>query len=84
MRIIIIPALSYFLQVDACPPYPYSKTWADAKEDIVWIIHTSGTTGTFPSFLFLESEVKSDLHLQAAQSHFITQIDSSAPMILGR
>lgn len=50
MRIIIIPTLNYFLQASASPAYPYSKTWTDAKDDIVWIIHTSGTTGTPPSF----------------------------------
>ncbi len=27
-------------------PYPYDKTWEQAKDDIVCIIHTSGTTGT--------------------------------------
>lgn len=27
------------------PDYPYNKTWEEAKDDEITIIHTSGTTG---------------------------------------
>jgi len=35
---------------NSCLPYPYNETWEQAKDEIVCIIHTSGTTGMVLKF----------------------------------
>ncbi len=46
MKIVTMPSLEYFLDGDS-KHYPYTKTYDEAKDDPVWIIHTSGTTGLY-------------------------------------
>lgn len=41
----LVPELDYFLRSDDTPPYPYEESWEQSRDDIVCIIHTSGTTG---------------------------------------
>jgi long-subunit acyl-CoA synthetase (AMP-forming) len=48
LKVLVIPSLEYFVRDESnpTPSYPYEKTWEQAKDDVVCIIHTSGTTGT--------------------------------------
>lgn len=46
LKMITIPSLEYFMDNESTPHYPYTKTWEEAKDEIAYIIHTSGTTGT--------------------------------------
>ncbi|EHL02676.1 hypothetical protein M7I_1190 [Glarea lozoyensis 74030] len=39
-----VPLLSQMTNSET-PHYPYTKTWEQAKDDVVMIIHTSGSTG---------------------------------------
>lgn len=39
------PSLKWCLDADGALDYPYNKTWEEAKDDEILIIHTSGTTG---------------------------------------
>jgi long-subunit acyl-CoA synthetase (AMP-forming) len=41
----VFPSLDDMLGDDFVPAYAYNETWEQAKDDIVCIIHTSGTTG---------------------------------------
>jgi hypothetical protein len=45
LRVLIIPSVEYFLEDEKTAHYPYAKTWDEAKSDVIYIIHTSGTTG---------------------------------------
>lgn len=46
MHSLIFPPLGNFLeQSSSTSSYPYSETWEQAKDEIMYIIHTSGTTG---------------------------------------
>ncbi|TVY15970.1 Non-canonical non-ribosomal peptide synthetase FUB8 [Lachnellula arida] len=38
------------------PHYPYGKTWAEAKDDVVMIVHTSGSTGN-PKPIFFTNTI---------------------------
>ncbi|KAL8951795.1 MAG: hypothetical protein Q9222_002244 [Ikaeria aurantiellina] len=42
-----IPSLSQLLAEDAVPSYPFGKSFSEAKDDPVLVLHTSGSTG-FP------------------------------------
>ena len=46
MPFIEVPPLSAWLDGDQVDRYPYKKTYEEAKNDPIWIVHTSGTTGT--------------------------------------
>ncbi|KAL2009196.1 hypothetical protein VTN00DRAFT_7390 [Thermoascus crustaceus] len=45
LEIITIPSLEHFMDNESTPHYPYTKTWDETKDEIAYIIHTSGTTG---------------------------------------
>ena len=53
MRTFTLPDLNFFLQDEPIKPYPYTKTWADARRDPYVVMHSSGTTGT-PKILILK------------------------------
>jgi acyl-coenzyme A synthetase/AMP-(fatty) acid ligase len=44
-RCYLLPTLDDLLRNDKTYLYPYERTWEQAKDEIVSIIHTSGTTG---------------------------------------
>ena len=43
------PSLGWCLSADNTPHYPYEKTFEEAKNDEIVILHTGGTTGTYKS-----------------------------------
>jgi len=44
MRTLRIPSLTFFLQKDEVPTYPYNKTFAEARLSPFVVLHTSGST----------------------------------------
>lgn len=42
-----VPSIAELFSTTA-QPYPYTKTYQEAEDDVAIIIHSSGTTGTFP------------------------------------
>ena len=44
---LIIPTLEELLQEEDVPPYPYEKPYEEAKNDPIFVLHTSGSTGSF-------------------------------------
>jgi len=42
-----IPSLSQLLAEDEVPPYPFTKSFDEAKNDPVLVLHTSGSTGQY-------------------------------------
>ena len=42
-----IPSLSQLLAEDEVPSYPFTKTFDEAKNDPVLVLHTSGSTGQY-------------------------------------
>ena len=48
IRTIEIPAMEVLTSTPA-KAYPYTKTWEEAKNDRVLIMHTSGSTGALQS-----------------------------------
>lgn len=49
----ILPDLDYFLAQKSVEPYPYSKTFEEARKDPYVVLHSSGSTGT-PKILVLK------------------------------
>lgn len=51
-KTLVFPSLEDILAEERDPslPYPYNETWEQAKDEIVCIIHTSGTTGMVLEF----------------------------------
>jgi acyl-CoA synthetase (AMP-forming)/AMP-acid ligase II/aryl carrier-like protein len=45
MKTIIAPELNTFLETVEVPSYPYSKTFAEARNDPCLVLHTTGSTG---------------------------------------
>ena len=41
-----VPSIAELLNAEV-PPYPYTKSYRDAVDDVAIIIHSSGTTGKF-------------------------------------
>ncbi|KAK2603575.1 hypothetical protein QQS21_004255 [Conoideocrella luteorostrata] len=41
----VVPELDYFLRDEPIAPYPYTKTFAEAREDPCLVLHTTGSTG---------------------------------------
>ena len=39
------PPLEWFLDSEGYKKYPYNKTFEETKDDVILVIHTSGTTG---------------------------------------
>lgn len=48
-KVLVIPELEYFLKVEETKTYPFNLSWEDIKDDVMLILHTSGSTGTFCS-----------------------------------
>ncbi|UNI19370.1 hypothetical protein JDV02_005556 [Purpureocillium takamizusanense] len=46
MKKFILPELAYFLSEESMEPYPYSKTFEEARKDPYVVLHSSGSTGT--------------------------------------
>ncbi|KAL8646101.1 MAG: hypothetical protein Q9210_006319 [Variospora velana] len=46
MPVVVAPELAELLAEGPSPPYAYTKSWEEAKDDPWIIFHTSGTTGT--------------------------------------
>ncbi|GAM37529.1 hypothetical protein TCE0_024f07522 [Talaromyces pinophilus] len=42
---LVIPTLEELLQEEDVPPYPYEKSYEEAKNDPIFVLHTSGSTG---------------------------------------
>jgi len=40
-----IPLLQELLELEGISQYPYVKTYEEAKDDPILVMHTSGTTG---------------------------------------
>ena len=49
----ILPGLDYFLSKESVEPYPYSKTFEEARKDPYVVMHSSGSTGT-PKILIMK------------------------------
>jgi long-subunit acyl-CoA synthetase (AMP-forming) len=47
-----LPTLEWMLNSGTQVRYPYDKTFAEAKDDVIVIIHTSGTTGKLLSIVY--------------------------------
>ncbi|KAH8895924.1 L-aminoadipate-semialdehyde dehydrogenase [Thozetella sp. PMI_491] len=45
LKVLDIPELEDLLLVDPVEPYPYNKTWEQARSEVLFVTHTSGTTG---------------------------------------
>lgn len=45
MRVLEVPELQYWLEDGVVEPYPYSKTFQEAKSDPFAVLHTSGSVG---------------------------------------
>jgi acyl-coenzyme A synthetase/AMP-(fatty) acid ligase len=40
-----LPSLNQLLQVESVKEYPFEKTFAESRNDPVFVLHTSGSTG---------------------------------------
>lgn len=47
MTKLVIPTLDELLIEEDVPPYPYEKSYEEAKNDPIFVLHTSGSTGSF-------------------------------------
>ncbi|KAM3085599.1 hypothetical protein ACMFMG_002669 [Clarireedia jacksonii] len=45
MKVLDCPDLDFFLDETPVEHYPYTKTWAEASEEPILVLHTSGSTG---------------------------------------
>lgn len=45
MKVLQLPLLNDLLDADSTDPFPYEKTFAEAKNDPFCYLHTSGSTG---------------------------------------
>ncbi|ORY14412.1 hypothetical protein BCR34DRAFT_646399 [Clohesyomyces aquaticus] len=45
LEILCMPELDFLLDDTPCDHYPYTKTWEEAKNDPILVVHTSGSTG---------------------------------------
>ncbi|TVY44200.1 Non-canonical non-ribosomal peptide synthetase [Lachnellula occidentalis] len=57
LKIFPLPSLDTMI-ASKTPHYPYGKTWAEAKDDVVMIVHTSGSTGN-PKPIFYTNTILS-------------------------
>ncbi|KAK7416594.1 hypothetical protein QQX98_005065 [Neonectria punicea] len=56
LKLVDTPDLNFFLDPTPAPHYEYTKTWDTGKRDLVWVLHTSGSTGhPKPIFRYLDS-----------------------------
>ncbi|KAK7427361.1 hypothetical protein QQZ08_006130 [Neonectria magnoliae] len=56
LKLVDTPDLDFFLDPTPAPHYEYTKTWDTGKRDLVWVLHTSGSTGhPKPIFRYLDS-----------------------------
>ncbi|KAL9616239.1 MAG: hypothetical protein Q9160_008865 [Pyrenula sp. 1 TL-2023] len=54
MQKLDLPDFGFFLKDEPVQPYPYNKTWEEARKDPYVVMHSSGTTGT-PKVLILKN-----------------------------
>ena len=45
LRMMTLPSLPQLLEVGDVKEYPYERTFAEAKNDPILVLHTSGSTG---------------------------------------
>lgn len=45
MQHIFVPSLPELLSADQASSYPYEKTFEEAKNEPIFVLHTSGSTG---------------------------------------
>lgn len=45
LKRLALPSIEWCLDAQNHKPYPYGKSWDEGKDDLIVIIHTSGTTG---------------------------------------
>lgn len=45
MKVLELPSLEGLLSSETCQPFPYTKTFEEAKDDPFCFLHTSGSTG---------------------------------------
>lgn len=77
VKAIEFPELTHFLKAEPAEPVPYTKTWADGKDDPWLCFHTSGTTGhpkviVHTQHMFAQPDIPAGLtdSSEAASSHF--------------
>lgn len=46
MTKLVIPTLDELLREEEVLPYPYEKSYEEAKDDPIFVLHTSGSTGS--------------------------------------
>lgn len=47
-----LPSLQQLLEVENVEEYPYEKSFAEAKSDPAFVLHTSGSTGNYSFIRF--------------------------------
>lgn len=45
LKLFTVPSFEFWLDVKGVKHYAYNKTFEEAKDDPLFVIHTSGTTG---------------------------------------
>lgn len=53
MKKLYIPSVDELLAPGDTPKYPYNPNFEDAKNDPIFVLHTSGSTGTFSNLVLL-------------------------------
>ena len=57
VRCIVIPELDHFLDRDPVTQYPFNKTFEEVRNDLVAVLHSSGSTGVPKPIFFTHSSV---------------------------
>lgn len=78
----LVPGLDDFLRGDYIPPYHYQESWEQSRDDIVCIVHTSGTTGTIQRYSGVFPTC-TDILRQVFQSQSISATDTCLFGIVG-
>lgn len=47
MTKLVVPTLDELLREEDVTSYPYEKSYGEAKDDPIFVLHTSGSTGLF-------------------------------------
>jgi hypothetical protein len=66
-----IPSLEQLLDSRDIPNYPYQKTFEQAKDDPIFVLHTSGSTGHYS---LLNSEYLTDNRRYSKAAHLHAQL----------
>ena len=67
-----LPSLSQLLEVGDVEEYPYNRSFAEAKNDPIFVLHTSGSTGK--RSLLVSSKAPADLFRDTEASHLHTRL----------